>query len=141
MTEAGEPKEGSESAGFDLPTNETAPSIARADARNQLKRWSLSALVEPLSLVVSELVSNAVRHGHPPFKMLMRRLGGGVRVDVHDAGHTLDSEDPVSNPNNEGGRGLLIVKALSTDYGVDQIPDDGKRVWAVVEPKADAPEG
>jgi hypothetical protein len=37
-------------------------------------------------------------------------------------------------PNAPGGRGRFLVDALSTKHGVNQIPDDGKEIWAVIEP-------
>lgn len=124
-----------------LPDDSTAPAVARSHTRVVLGRWSLPAVLEPLLVVVSELVSNAVRHGRPPVELLLRRVGRGVRVDVHDessafgAGRASDSVRGAQDA--EGGRGLTLINALSVDHGVDQILDDGKRVWAVVEPEAD----
>lgn len=117
-----------------LPADTTAPSIARARTRSVLGAWRLPALLDPLLLVVSELVGNAVRHGRPPVAMLLRRTGPGVRVEVHDenagsppAGGGLPDDDA------ESGRGLYLVEAVATDSGVEQIPGDGKVVWATVE--------
>jgi anti-sigma regulatory factor (Ser/Thr protein kinase) len=125
----------------ELPQDQTAPAAARAGARNVLGAWRLPRLLDPLQLVVSELVGNAVRHGRPPVAMLLRRTRGGVRVEVHDeepmpapAGAGLPAEDA------ESGRGLFLVEAVSTDTGVEQVPGDGKVVWATVadeEPPAD----
>lgn len=122
-----------------LPPDATAAGVARAHTRRSLTRWNLQVMLEPLTLVVSELVGNAVRHGRPPFELLLRRVGSGVRVDVHDEASDrapdLRTAAPVArDPNAEDGRGLILVRALSRDSGVDQIADDGKRVWAVVEP-------
>lgn len=126
------------SESFALPSDATAAGVARGHARHLLRRWSLVSLVEPVSLVVSELVGNAVRYGRPPFVLLLRRVGAGVRADVHD-----DSADPqprfpsspvLPDADSTGGRGLGLVQAVSTETGVDQVPHDGKRVWAVVEP-------
>jgi anti-sigma regulatory factor (Ser/Thr protein kinase) len=120
--------------------------MARDHARQILARWSLPAAVEPLTLVVSELVGNAVRYGRPPFELLLRRVGRGVRVDVHDEAPGFGpvrtaGEMTQADPAAEGGRGLPIIHAVSVDHGVDQIPDDGKRVWAVVDPEIKTPEG
>lgn len=128
---------------FELPDDNTAPSLARSHTRVMLGRWSLPGVVEPLLLVVSELVSNAVRHGRPPVELLLRRVGRGVRVDVHDESPAFGgwpaSDSVFGHLDAGGGRGLLIIDAVTLDHGVDQIPDDGKRVWAVVEPEGEAP--
>jgi hypothetical protein len=61
-------------------------------------------------------------------------------VDVHDeapgAGPTTDLDRPATlpGPDAQGGRGRFLVDALSARHGVNEIPDDGKEVWAVVEP-------
>jgi anti-sigma regulatory factor (Ser/Thr protein kinase) len=126
----------------DLPDDASAAGIARDKARRFVRRLRMDGVIEPLTLVVSELVGNAVRHGRPPVQLLIRRVGRGVRVDVHDEapGTGMDaSEAPVPLPDLDapGGRGRFLVDALSAKHGVHEIPDDGKEVWAVVE--ADEP--
>jgi anti-sigma regulatory factor (Ser/Thr protein kinase) len=122
-------------ARFPLPPDARAPGVARAHTRQFLGRWSLPAVLEPLALVVFELVGNAVRYGRPPFELILRRMGRGVRVDVHDERPGFGPTKSEPGRDDEGGRGLPLVDAVSTDRGVDQIPDDGKDVWAVVEPR------
>ena len=124
---------------YHLPNDVSAAGIARDQARRFVRRLRLEAVVEPLTLVVSELVSNAVRHGKPPVQLLLRRVGGGVRVEVHDEepgdGSVRGASGPVPLPDldAQGGRGQFLVDALSARHGVTEIPDDGKDVWAVVE--------
>lgn len=118
-----------------LPPDVSAAARARSAARETAGGWRLPRVVEPLQLVVSELVANAVRHGRPPVQMWLRRAGRGVRVDVRD-------ESPVaapgrvtlSGPDAESGRGLYLVDAVSTETGVEQVPGDGKVTWARVDP-------
>jgi anti-sigma regulatory factor (Ser/Thr protein kinase) len=125
---------------YDLPDDVSAPSIARDKARRFVGRLRMDAVVEPVTLIVSELVSNAVRHGKPPIQLLLQRVGRGVRVDVHDeapdAGPTKDLDGPATlpGPDAEGGRGRFLVDALSARHGVNEVPDDGKEVWAEIEP-------
>jgi anti-sigma regulatory factor (Ser/Thr protein kinase) len=122
---------------LDLPADATAPGAARAQTRRTLRAWGLPGLLDPLLLAVSELVGNAVRHGRPPVEMLLRRTGRSVRVEVHD-------EDASSGPRHgglpdldaESGRGLFLVEAVSAESGVEQIPGDGKVVWATLEDDA-----
>ena len=68
----------------DLPPDLTAAREARAATKRVLPRWALGGLLDPVLLVVSELVGNAVRHGKPPVDLRLRTSGAGVRVDVHD---------------------------------------------------------
>lgn len=117
----------------DLPSDRTAPAVARERARTVLRQWRLPALLDPLLLVVSELVGNAVRHGRPPVGMLLRRTDGTVRVEVHDE----DSGAPVlagglPGADAESGRGGYLVEAVAQDVGVEQVPGNGKVVWATV---------
>jgi anti-sigma regulatory factor (Ser/Thr protein kinase) len=129
---------------YDLPYDISAARIARDKARRFVGRLRMGTLVEPLTLIVSELVGNAVRHGKPPVQLLLRRAGRGVRVDVHDeaprSGPTTDFSGaaPLPGPDAQGGRGRFLVDSLSASHGVHDIPDDGKEVWAVIEP--DRPE-
>jgi anti-sigma regulatory factor (Ser/Thr protein kinase) len=126
----------SEPVAVELPADRTAPSIARARTRSVLGAWRLPTLLDPLLLVVSELVGNAVRHGRPPVEMLLRRTGTGkVRVEVHDENAATAPAGGGQLPDDdaESGRGLYLVEAVSTDSGVEQVPGDGKVVWATLE--------
>lgn len=79
-------------------------------------------------LMASELVSNVIIHTDSEPQLAVSDAGTGVRVEVHD-------DDPrvpqprAQEPNRVGGNGLLIVSSFSDDWGVDQVPDDGKVVW------------
>ena len=118
----------------ELPSDLTAAREARAAARRVLPHWRLSSLLEPVLLIVSELVGNAVRHGRPPVDLRLRRAGRGVRVDVHDD----ESTPPATRTpagDDESGRGLLLIDALATESGVELIEGDGKVVWARVDPE------
>jgi signal transduction histidine kinase len=122
---------------FELPPDLTAAREARAATRSVLPGWRLTALLEPVLLVVSELVGNAIRHGRPPIDLRLRRAGRGVRVDVHDD----DARPPIASDSAvdaESGRGMLIVDAVASDSGVDQVEGDGKVVWARVDPERDS---
>lgn len=116
----------------DLQPGPHAPADARQATRDVLRRWELPALVDRVVLAVSELVTNSVRYGRPPLRLDLRRLRGCVRVDVHDT----VTEEPVLHGraavqhDRESGRGLLIVSAVADEVGVEQVPGDGKRVYA-----------
>ena len=118
----------------DLPSDLTAAGAARAVARRVLPGWLRSSVLEPVLLVVSELVGNAVRHGRPPVNLRLTGTVKGVRVGVHDE----DAQSPatqVLTSSAESGRGMFLVDAVSVETGVEQIEGDGKVVWARVEPE------
>jgi len=91
-------------------------------------------LAENALLVVSELVTNAVRHGGTGIVVSLRQLSDGVRIEVADAGESLPiPPDPRPRLDGPSGRGLLIVAATAAEWGV--VPNDpppGKTVWADV---------
>ncbi|WP_103530561.1 ATP-binding protein [Streptomyces sp. SM11] len=111
---------------------------ARTDARRLTTDWHHPDLADTVEAVVSELVTNAVIHGttgrgsqvHVTYRLLPDRL----RIEVRDAASgTPRLIRPVSpnGDNPERGRGLVVVAALSTRWGV--IPRViGKSVWAEV---------
>jgi anti-sigma regulatory factor (Ser/Thr protein kinase) len=80
-------------------------------------------------LCVSELATNALLHGVPPgrhFLLLLCYDGRVLRVEVHDSGPGTPRIADVAE--GEGGRGLLLVAALSDTWGVRER-DPGKVVW------------
>lgn len=112
-----------------LPADASAPAAARRHSREVLRRWQLRELIEPTLLVVSELVTNAVRHGRPPVRLRLRGGERDVRVEVQDAYPTLGA-DAATGKDAESGRGLEIVKALASSCGIEPVPEDGKVAWA-----------
>jgi anti-sigma regulatory factor (Ser/Thr protein kinase) len=116
----------------DLRPGPHAPAEARRATREVLGRWELPALVDRVVLVVSELVTNSVRYGRPPLRLDLRRLRGCIRVDVHDTvpEEPVLHERPAVGDDRESGRGLLIVSAVADEVGVEQVPGDGKHVYA-----------
>lgn len=120
----------SEPVHVDLPQDTRAPAQARRATRAALTAWRLPELVDAVVLAVSELVTNAVRHGRPVVSLeLLRRSPQQVRVAVHDGDPT---EPPLAldavDPDAERGRGLAIVRELADGIAVEQVSDDGKVV-------------
>lgn len=120
----------------DLPPDLTAAREARATTRRVLPRWRLGALLDPVLLVVSELVGNAVRHGRPPVDLTLTRAARGVRVDVHDENPAAPATVASAAETAESGRGMFLVDAVAAESGVTQIEGDGKVVWARVDAEA-----
>lgn len=106
---------------------------ARQLVSQALEVWHLAQLADSAVLIMTELVSNAVRHakGKGMRVNVTRLTGQRVRVSVLDRDCTRPRvQDP--DPGGEGGRGLFIVDAESVSWGVDLLPG-GKRVWADLE--------
>ncbi|MFD9503852.1 ATP-binding protein [Streptomyces sp. NPDC060035] len=110
--------------------------LARLLAVEQLAAWGWPRDSEPTdaaALVVAELAANAVRHG--------RLEGRGFRLGLvllPDAGLRIEVTDPrgeLAPVRSDVGCGLVIVHALTTDWGVRPFPPSGKTVWAEIEVK------
>ncbi|AJT64641.3 hypothetical protein T261_2970 [Streptomyces lydicus] len=105
-----------------------ARSVARARelARDQLTDWGLQELVDTTELLVSELVTNALRHGHGEIRLRLL-LDRTLVCEVWDA----DLAQPRrrrARDTDEGGRGLQLVGLLSAGWGSRRTPR-GKTVW------------
>lgn len=114
----------------ELPPDATAPAVAR-HSLDRITRGLPAEVIEDAALLTSELVSNALRHGRPPFIFEARRTGRHLRIGVHDPGEQrpdLPARPPsVDQPS---GRGLIILDALAESWGVRaDTPAAGKIVW------------
>jgi anti-sigma regulatory factor (Ser/Thr protein kinase) len=110
----------------------TAEPIAVPEARSQvldaIRSWGASVDAEDAVLLTSELVTNAIRHGPGQAVTLVITLScGQLRIDVHDTSHSLPTVTDVP-ADAETGRGLLLVAALSADWGCYRTPT-GKAVY------------
>jgi anti-sigma regulatory factor (Ser/Thr protein kinase) len=117
----------------ELPFGHTtvAPGFARRALRPLLEPAD-PALAADVELVVSELVSNVVRHTHDGGVLRAWVSDGAVRVEVADVDQRLPAVH-VTAPSEPGGRGLLMVDRVADVWGVEAEPT-GKRVWAVIRP-------
>jgi anti-sigma regulatory factor (Ser/Thr protein kinase) len=110
-----------------------SPRAARRFVKDTLGRWGQPhGLAEDAQLLVTELATNAVIHAGTPYTVTLRPEAPGVRISVRDA---CPAAPTVCNPGplDITGRGLLLVAALSADWGVEETPD-GKAVWATLHP-------
>lgn len=83
-------------------------------------------------LVVSELVTNAVRHGWGDVELRLDLDGRTVRIEVVDDGHADVIAAEKLLPMSPGGRGLRLVRELSHDWGAGFDPAGRTLVWAEV---------
>jgi anti-sigma regulatory factor (Ser/Thr protein kinase) len=108
----------------------TAPQEARAFVRTVLDQWGVHSPDGDAEIVASELTTNAVRHARSPFVVALTRERGAVRIAVRDTSPELPAHI-VRDDSESGGRGVRLVDALATAWGVvDEV--DGKSVWAEI---------
>ncbi|MQY14342.1 hypothetical protein SRB5_45060 [Streptomyces sp. RB5] len=117
-------------ATWDVPHEPGAVAQARKDAMEQLAAWELEELSFVVELVVSELVTNAVRHGSPPVRLRLI-LDRGLLCEVSDTSGTAPYMKR-ARAYDEGGRGLLLVAQLAQRWGT-RYDRNGKTIWAEVE--------
>ncbi|MFJ6491631.1 SpoIIE family protein phosphatase [Streptomyces californicus] len=114
-------------ATWDLSQERRAPATARALVRDRLQEWGLDEdTVEASQLIVSELVTNAVRYGTPPLRLRVL-LDSTLTCEVHD-GSPASPHLRHARTVDEGGRGLFIVSRLASHWGARHGPD-GKVLW------------
>jgi anti-sigma regulatory factor (Ser/Thr protein kinase) len=80
------------------------------------------------SLLTSELVTNAVKYGGTRAVLEARMPGGALRVSISDSNPELPAVGQSPDLTAEGGRGVLLVSALATRWGVEALPSGGKAV-------------
>ena len=109
-----------------------------AVARHELERWLPPSLADSdrgaLRLLVSELVTNSVRHAaasHSPVGLAVRIATGTIRVEVRDGGTGFEPGTPTPRAGDDaagyGGYGLFLVERMASRWGVER--DDGTLVW------------
>ncbi|MFC4610405.1 SpoIIE family protein phosphatase [Streptomyces maoxianensis] len=114
-------------ASWDLPNELATVSTARQLAARQLSEWGLEPLVTPMELIVSELVTNAIRHCDGPRRLrLIQHRVLTCEVSDTNASHPRRRHP---RPLDEHGRGLYLVSRLSRRWG-SRSGADGKVVWA-----------
>ena len=116
-----------------LPPDTGSPARARDFVARRLAEHDLTYLVDDVRLVASELVSNAVVHARSPVRVSVDELLFCVRLTVFDeCGDALVIPLPRRpDGEGEGGRGLRVVDACSSDWGSDVALSGGKSVWAL----------
>ncbi|MFI8436575.1 SpoIIE family protein phosphatase [Streptomyces sp. NPDC079020] len=114
-------------ATWDLPHDRRTPSTARVLVRGRLQGWNLDgATIDATELIVSELVTNAVRYGTPPLRLRLL-LGPTLTCEVHDSS-AVSPHLRHARSADEGGRGLFIVSQLASHWGTRHGPR-GKTLW------------
>lgn len=131
---------------LELPAEPAATAIARRHVAAVLAAWDRSDLAETAQLIISELVSNAIKaagldppggtriakHAAPSVRIWagLYRAGERVVVEVWDPSRT-PPRLVEAGPWDIGGRGLHLVNALSEGWGYRWLASGGKVVWAI----------
>ncbi|WP_344056394.1 ATP-binding protein, partial [Sphaerisporangium rubeum] len=113
---------------WDLPDDRGAVCKGREIVRAVLREWGLDELIDDAETIVSELYTNALRHGVAPYTLSLRVAGRCLGGEVTDHGPLFVPPQLPADDDQEHGRGLRIVAAYSTGWGVDPA-EVGKVVW------------
>lgn len=140
-----DPSNAAGSASCALPARYEAVKSARDFTRTTLEHWDLSGAFDNVGLVVSELVTNALRHGlpassppdpGPPVRLHLMRWATRMACAVRDPSpappRTATDNEEFVDFTSESGRGLRLVECFSDSWGWHPLTDSpwGKIVWA-----------
>ena len=114
-------------AAWDLPADPAIVPDTRRQVARRLTGWGLDDVAFVTELVVSELVTNAIRHAKTPIQLRLIR-DRTLICEVSDGSSTAPHLRRAC-PFDEGGRGLLLVSQLAQRWGCRQTPH-GKVIWA-----------
>ncbi|WP_409000789.1 SpoIIE family protein phosphatase [Streptomyces europaeiscabiei] len=114
-------------ASWELPADPALVAEARKTTARQLGAWGLEELAFTTELVVSELVTNAIRHAAGPIRLRLI-LERTLVCEVFDGGATAPH---LRHPRttDEGGRGLFLISQFTQRWGTRFLPE-GKVIWA-----------
>ncbi|WP_425461481.1 SpoIIE family protein phosphatase [Kitasatospora viridis] len=110
-----------------VPADPAAVAASRRTATARLRDWGLEALELGTELILSELVTNAIRHAAGPIRVRLVR-GSSLICEVADASST-SPRIRLASATDEGGRGLFLVAQLAQRWGT-RYTDGGKVIWA-----------
>ncbi|MFE0728687.1 SpoIIE family protein phosphatase [Streptomyces antibioticus] len=114
-------------AAWDLPPDPALVGGIRARATRQLADWGLEDTAFAVELILSELVTNAIRHGSGPVRVRLLHHRSLI-CEVSDSSSTAPHLRQAGS-NDEGGRGLFLVAQLARSWGTRHLPE-GKVIWA-----------
>ncbi|WP_181801478.1 SpoIIE family protein phosphatase [Streptomyces shenzhenensis] len=114
--------------GQQVPSDPSTVAAARTRVSRQLEKWGLQDMTFTAELVVSELVTNAIRYGEEPISFrLLRDRDRTLICEVSDGGHTSPYLRRATT-EDEGGRGLFLVAQFTDRWGT-RFSRQGKTIW------------
>ncbi|MHC3467218.1 SpoIIE family protein phosphatase [Streptomyces sp. 7R007] len=120
----------SQVATWDIPADPSLVAPIRKQVVEQLDTWGLPEATFTAELVVSELVTNAIRYGAHPIRLRLIHDATTLICEVSDTSHTAPHLRRAKTWD-EGGRGLLLVAQLTQRWG-SRHTTDGKTIWAEI---------
>ncbi|WP_328492394.1 SpoIIE family protein phosphatase [Streptomyces sp. NBC_00414] len=118
----------SQVATWEVPADPALVGPIRKQVVQQLDVWDVSEAAFTTELVVSELVTNAIRYGERPIRLRLIHNASTLIVEVSDSSHTAPHLRRAKT-FDEGGRGLLLVAQLTQRWG-SRHTTEGKTIWA-----------
>ncbi|OIJ68714.1 hypothetical protein WN71_006535 [Streptomyces mangrovisoli] len=111
----------------DLPAEPASVPEGRAFLHKALTSWNCAESADDALLLLSEMLTNAVQHAEGPLGLHLHRTATDLTVEVSD--RSLQLPRPrIAGEDDESGRGLILVRALATSWGV-RPTDEGKTTW------------
>jgi anti-sigma regulatory factor (Ser/Thr protein kinase) len=124
---------------LELAALPSAVPCARGHVRAVALEWDLKELADTAELLASELVTNAIQASAtltvaetPIVRVRVTSDGTSMVIHVWDASTAMPARQH-AGPGDDSGRGLMIIDALSADWGTHREAD-GKAVWALIRP-------
>ncbi|MFJ4525411.1 SpoIIE family protein phosphatase [Streptomyces sp. NPDC088810] len=117
-------------ASWDVSPDPATVAEVRARATRQVEAWGFGELAMTTELIVSELVTNAIRYAAPPIRLRLLR-DARLTCEVADGSSTAPRLRH-ARVTDEGGRGLFLVAQLAHRWGA-RYTSDGKIIWAELE--------
>ncbi|WP_408907223.1 SpoIIE family protein phosphatase [Streptomyces cavernicola] len=114
-------------AEWDVPADPAAVSRVRSDATRKLADWDLDEAAFATELVVSELVTNAIRYGSEPIRLRLLHDRNSLICEVAD-GSSTSPHLRRAKSTDEGGRGLFLVARFAERWGT-RYTSRGKVIW------------
>ncbi|WP_307129071.1 SpoIIE family protein phosphatase/ATP-binding protein [Streptomyces sp. B1I3] len=114
-------------ADWDVPSDPAAVSRVRADVSRKLAEWDLFEEAFTTELILSELVTNSIRHATGPIRVRLIRERTLI-CEVSDRSSTSPHLRQAAT-TDEGGRGLFLVAQLAERWGTRYTDDGGKVIW------------
>ena len=118
------------SVGVMLQAAPGSAAVARRFVGKTLAEWGHQGHLDTACLLVSEIVTNALRHAHAPLDLRLHLTSREIITEITDDSTHLPYRH-LPDPDDEGGRGLMLVDALAADWGT-RPADTGKTVWFTI---------